>query len=93
VRELAFAPGPLDGVTLRDAHIHERFGVTVVAITRLDGSTLVNPPADTVLRAGDRLRAFGLPVQATRSVLREPLTPKTGIGFVIDVDRVFGMGS
>lgn len=31
--------------------------------------------------------------QATRSVLRDPLTPKTGIGFVIDVDRVFGMDS
>jgi hypothetical protein len=30
-------------------------------------------------------------VRATRSVLRDPLTPKTGIGFVIDVDRVFGM--
>ena len=29
--------------------------------------------------------------QATRSVLRDPLTPMTGIGFVIDVDRVFGM--
>jgi hypothetical protein len=29
--------------------------------------------------------------QATRSVLRDPLTPQTGIGFVIDVDRVFGM--
>jgi hypothetical protein len=30
-------------------------------------------------------------VQATRSILPDPLTPKTGIGFVIDVDRVFGM--
>ena len=30
-------------------------------------------------------------IQATRSVIREPLTPNTGIGFVIDVDRVFGM--
>ena len=29
--------------------------------------------------------------RATRSILRDPLTPKTGIGFVIDVDRVFGM--
>ena len=28
---------------------------------------------------------------ATRTVLGDPLTPKTGIGFVIDVDRVFGM--
>jgi nitrogen regulatory protein PII len=30
-------------------------------------------------------------VQATRSVLRDPLTPRTGVGFVIDVDRLFGM--
>jgi hypothetical protein len=29
-------------------------------------------------------------LRATRSVLKDPLTPKTGIGFVIDVDRVFG---
>jgi orotidine-5'-phosphate decarboxylase len=29
-------------------------------------------------------------VRATRFVLKDPLTPKTGIGFVIDVDRVFG---
>jgi orotidine-5'-phosphate decarboxylase len=29
-------------------------------------------------------------LRATRSVLRDPLTPKTGIGFVIDVERVFG---
>jgi nitrogen regulatory protein PII len=31
--------------------------------------------------------------QATRSVLKDPLTAKTGIGFVIDVDRVFGTES
>jgi hypothetical protein len=29
-------------------------------------------------------------MQATRAVLKDPLTPKTGIGFVVDVDRVFG---
>jgi hypothetical protein len=29
--------------------------------------------------------------RATRSVLREPLTPETGVGFVIDVDRTFGL--
>ena len=28
--------------------------------------------------------------RATRAVLKEPLTAKTGIGFVIDVERVFG---
>ena len=30
-------------------------------------------------------------VTATRSVIRDPLTPRTGVGFVLDVDRVFGM--
>jgi hypothetical protein len=30
-------------------------------------------------------------IQATRSVLPERLTPRTGIGFVLDVDRIFGM--
>jgi hypothetical protein len=29
--------------------------------------------------------------QATRAVLGDPLAPTTGIGFVIDVERVFGM--
>ena len=56
--------GPLDGVTLRDAHIRERFGVTVVAIARRRRDALVaNPPADAIVRAGDRLRVFGLPAQ------------------------------
>jgi hypothetical protein len=32
-------------------------------------------------------------LRATRSVLRGPLTPKTGIRFVIDVERVFGSES
>jgi hypothetical protein len=30
-------------------------------------------------------------VQPTRSALPESLTPQTGIGFVLDVERVFGM--
>jgi hypothetical protein len=38
--------------------------------------------------ATDRKSAVRGPRHA---VLPEPLTPKTGIGFVIDVDRVFGM--
>ena len=33
-------------VTLREAHIRERFGVTVVAIARADGARSLNPPAD-----------------------------------------------
>jgi CPA2 family monovalent cation:H+ antiporter-2 len=62
MREVPLPEGPLDGVTLRDAHIRERFGVTVVAIAR-DGSVVANPPADAIVRAGDRLRVFGLPAQ------------------------------
>ncbi|HVQ77280.1 MAG TPA: cation:proton antiporter [Candidatus Binatia bacterium] len=49
--------------SLREAHIRERFGVTVVAITRADGDVVQNPPADTIVRAGDRLHAFGRPEQ------------------------------
>jgi hypothetical protein len=29
-------------------------------------------------------------MRATRTVLKDPLTPRTGVGFVLDVDRVFG---
>lgn len=63
VREVRLPAGRFDDLTLRDTHIRERFGVTVVATTRLDGSLVVNPPANTILRAGDRLRVFGLPAQ------------------------------
>ena len=63
VREVQLPAGLFDGVALRDTHIRERFGVTVVAATRLDGILVVNPPAHTILRAGDRLRVFGLPAQ------------------------------
>ena len=30
-------------------------------------------------------------VRATRTILKGPLTSRTGIGFVLDVDRVFGL--
>jgi CPA2 family monovalent cation:H+ antiporter-2 len=65
VRNLELPDGDLAGLTLREARVRERFGVTVMAITRRDGATVVNPPADTALRAGDRLRVFGLPGQIT----------------------------
>jgi CPA2 family monovalent cation:H+ antiporter-2 len=63
VAELTLGAGPFTSLSLRDARIRERFGVTVVMIQRLDGDVLVNPSPDSVLREGDRIRVFGLAEQ------------------------------
>jgi CPA2 family monovalent cation:H+ antiporter-2 len=49
--------------SLREARIRERLGVTVVAVSHAGGAVVLNPAADAVLRAGDRVRVFGLPDQ------------------------------
>jgi monovalent cation:H+ antiporter-2, CPA2 family len=49
--------------SLRDARIRERFGVTVVAVTRARGDFVLHPPPETMLRPGDTARVFGLPMQ------------------------------
>jgi CPA2 family monovalent cation:H+ antiporter-2 len=59
VREIVLPPGTFADQSLREARIRERFGVTVVGISRR-GETVLNPPPDAILRAGDRLRVFGL---------------------------------
>ena len=66
IREAALPGGPFAGRSLRDAAIRERFGVTVVAITRADGELLANPVPETLLHTGDRVRLFGLPDQIER---------------------------
>lgn len=48
---------------LLDSRIRERFGVTVVALTRASGQVVLHPPAETILRRGDQVRVFGLPIQ------------------------------
>jgi CPA2 family monovalent cation:H+ antiporter-2 len=63
LREVTLTPGALTDCTLRDARVRERFGVSVMAITRADGTLIQPPAADTVLRRGDRVRLFGLPEQ------------------------------
>jgi CPA2 family monovalent cation:H+ antiporter-2 len=63
VRDVVLAQGGLADQSLREARVRERFGVTVVGLTRADGTAIVNPSADTVLRAGDCVRVFGLPGQ------------------------------
>ena len=63
VREVVIVPGGLADQSLREARIRERFGVTVVAVSRDDGPTVLHPSAETVLRPGDTVRVFGLPEQ------------------------------
>jgi len=63
VHEVRLGLGALADRSLGEARVRERFGVTVVSVERLDGATVVNPSAETRLRAGDRLRVFGLPDQ------------------------------
>jgi CPA2 family monovalent cation:H+ antiporter-2 len=65
LREVTLPPGALTDRTLRDARVRERFGVSVMGITRADDTQVLHPSADTVLRQGDRLRLFGLPEQIT----------------------------
>ena len=60
LREVTLPTGALTDRTLRDARVRERFGVSVVAVTRADGTSVLHPSADTVLRRGDRLGIFGL---------------------------------
>jgi CPA2 family monovalent cation:H+ antiporter-2 len=49
--------------SLRAARIRERFGVTVVALTRVSGAFVLHPTAETILRPRDTVRVFGLPAQ------------------------------
>jgi CPA2 family monovalent cation:H+ antiporter-2 len=63
LRDVVLGPGDPAAQSLRGARVRERFGILVLAVTRPDGETLVNPSADTILRAGDRIRVFGFPEQ------------------------------
>jgi trk system potassium uptake protein TrkA len=63
VREVTLDPGGIADRSLREARVRERFGVTVVGITRANGDSIINPAPDTIMRPGDRLRVFGLPEQ------------------------------
>jgi len=63
IRQIVLKGSRLVGQSLGEARTRERFGVTVVRVTRATGEEVLNPTADTVLREGDRLRLFGLPRQ------------------------------
>jgi CPA2 family monovalent cation:H+ antiporter-2 len=63
VRGVVVAPGELADLSLRDARIRERFGVTVLSIERPGQPPLLHPSAETVVRPGDTVHVFGLPEQ------------------------------
>ena len=63
VHEVTLGAGALADLSLGEARVRERFGVTVVLVERPGGEAVLNPSADTRLRPGDRLRVFGLPEQ------------------------------
>jgi len=76
--EIQDVPIEADGLadqSLREARIRERFGVNVVSITRVDGSVVIDPDAETVLRPGDRVRVFGLAshIAAFRAAAGDPV--------------------
>jgi K+/H+ antiporter YhaU regulatory subunit KhtT len=76
VREVAVAADGVADQSLREARIRERFGVTVVAVVK-GGDVLLNPPPDTIIRPGDRVRLFGLPAEIERFV-RETTPARDG---------------
>jgi CPA2 family monovalent cation:H+ antiporter-2 len=67
VREVAVSADGVADQSLRESRIRERFGVTVVAVVKA-GDIILNPPPDTVLRPGDRVRLFGVPAEIDRFV-------------------------
>jgi voltage-gated potassium channel len=50
---------PLDGRTLVEAGLRQRFGVVVVGIRRTDGRMDFNPAPETAMHAGDDLVVLG----------------------------------
>jgi CPA2 family monovalent cation:H+ antiporter-2 len=62
-REVRVGPGFCVDCTLRRARIRERTGVSVLAVRRADGSVVVNPGPDVMLRLGDEVTVIGLPDQ------------------------------
>lgn len=74
VREVAVGNDGVADQSLRESRIRERFGVTVVAVVR-GGDVILNPPPDTMLRPGDRVRLFGLPAQIDRFVRETTVAP------------------
>jgi CPA2 family monovalent cation:H+ antiporter-2 len=62
VQQVRIAQSAIADQSLQEAQIRERYGVTVVAVSRGE-DVILNPPPETILRSGDTVRVFGLPDQ------------------------------
>jgi len=62
-RTVTVGPGFCANVSLRDAGIRERTGVSVLALRGRDGGEVLNPPPETVLRPNDKVTVIGMPDQ------------------------------
>jgi voltage-gated potassium channel len=52
---------PIEGCSIRDAHIRDRTGALVLALRDKDGTFTTNPPPETEVRAGQVMIAIGTP--------------------------------
>ncbi|MBP1603336.1 MAG: TrkA-N domain protein [Acidobacteria bacterium] len=60
IEQVAIGEGsPLDGRSIIDANIRQRYGLIVVGIQRKAGKMEFNPPGDAVMHAGDQLVVLG----------------------------------
>jgi voltage-gated potassium channel len=67
LEEARIAPGSrLTGITLQASRLRQEQGVIIVAIKKAAGHMVFNPPADTVIEAGDILITLGHRIQLDR---------------------------
>ena len=52
---------PVDGASIREAHVRDRTGALVLALRDKDGSFTTNPPPETVIKTGQVMIAIGTP--------------------------------
>jgi voltage-gated potassium channel len=52
---------PIEGCSIREAHVRDRTGALVLALRDQTGSFTTNPPPETEIRAGEVMIAIGTP--------------------------------
>jgi len=64
LEEFTLRPGgAVEGKTIRDARLHDDYGIFVLAVRQRDGRIEAKPTAETLLSAGDRVVLLGTSAQ------------------------------